>query len=400
MLPARHVVRLLPGRLATPANAGLVIQRSIHLSRPLARFEYDNAPMPPSRRRGQDELPMNYGIRIVPQQSAYLIERFGRFHRTLEPGLHFLIPLVDRIAYIHSLKEEAVPVQKQTAITHDNVTLEIDGVLYYRITDPVKASYGIEDPLYAVTQLAQTTMRSELGKITLDMSMREREMLNQAIVQSINQAAAAWGIECLRYEIRDITPPAKVKQAMDLQAEAERRKRALILESEGEKESEINRAEGLKQSTVLASEALRQEAINRAHGEAEAIAVKARATAEGIAYVAAFREIAQKGNTLLLPANVQSPAAMVAEALSIYSAVAAGRCPRPRPAPPLPRAPHPLPAPPAAPRRRVRRGARGWRGRGLGGKAAEAPESYVEAYSSGPQGAEREAKAPARAKRS
>eukprot|EP00300_Choanocystis_sp_HF-7_P008698 c16058_g1_i1.p1 GENE.c16058_g1_i1~~c16058_g1_i1.p1 ORF type:complete len:217 (+),score=49.23 c16058_g1_i1:40-690(+) len=179
-------------------------------------------------------LPINIGVRIVPQQSAWLIERFGKFHKVLEAGLHFLIPLVDKIAYVHSLKEEVILVPGQTAITRDNVALLIDGILYAKIVDPVKASYGIESsPFYAIEKLAQTTMRSEIGKITLDKTFEERETLSAKIVDSINAASMDWGIHAMRYEIQDILPPPNVKAAMELQAEAERRKRANVLEAEG-----------------------------------------------------------------------------------------------------------------------------------------------------------------------
>lgn len=279
----------------------------------------------PQKRR----LPVNVGIRVVPQQMAWVVERFGKYDRVLEPGLRFLIPLVDRISYVHSLKEEAIIIPNQTAITMDNVTIDIDGVLYLRVVDAAKASYGVDDVLFAMTQLAQTTMRSELGKITLDKTFAERESLNANIVESINQAAAAWGIECLRYEIRDISPPVSVRHAMDMQAEAERRKRAQILDSEGSRQAEINKAEGGRQARIL-----------EAQGEAEALLAKARATAESVTvlaaavqlpgghdavslrvaeqYVAAFGQLAKKGTTLMLPANTGDPSAMVAQAMGIY----------------------------------------------------------------------------------
>jgi regulator of protease activity HflC (stomatin/prohibitin superfamily) len=284
--------------------------------------------------------PTHFGFVIVPQQYAYIVQRFGRFSRVLEPGLHFLIPLVDKIAYTHSLKEEAVSINSQTAITRDNVTIAIDGVLYVRVVDPAKASYGVEDPYMALTLLAQTTMRSELGKLSLDKTFEEREMLNSRIVDSINEAAAAWGMQCLRYEIRDINPPANVRKAMELQAEAERRKRAQILDSEGEKESEINVAEGQKRAKILNSEALQLEQINRAHGEAEAMLARARATAQAIRivaaemqqkggrdavalriaeqYVQAWSKLAKEGNTLIIPANLNDVRGMITQAFSIW----------------------------------------------------------------------------------
>uniref|UniRef100_A0A8C5S0P2 Stomatin-like protein 2, mitochondrial n=1 Tax=Laticauda laticaudata TaxID=8630 RepID=A0A8C5S0P2_LATLA len=209
---------------------------------------------------------MNTVVLFVPQQEAWVVERMGRFHRILEPGLNFLIPLLDRIRYVQSLKEIVINVPEQSAITHDNVTLQIDGVLYLRIMDPYKASYGVEDPEYAVTQLAQTTMRSELGKLSLDKVFRERESLNASIVYAINQASDYWGIRCLRYEIKDIHVPPRVKESMQMQVEAERRKRATVLESEGIRESAINVAEGKKQAQILASEAEKTERINQASG--------------------------------------------------------------------------------------------------------------------------------------
>ena len=191
------------------------------------------------------------GFVIVPQQKAYVIEHFGKFSSVLEAGLHPLIPLVDRVAYVHSLKETALSIPSQSAITKDNVTISIDGVLYVRVVDPFQASYGVSDPIWAVTQLAQTTMRSELGKYSLDRTFSERESLNSAIVAAINSAAATWGISCLRYEIRDINPPASLTQAMSLQAEAERRKRADILESEGRRCAAAPRAASIHLSSLF-----------------------------------------------------------------------------------------------------------------------------------------------------
>ncbi|GIL82268.1 hypothetical protein Vretimale_7233 [Volvox reticuliferus] len=289
--------------------------------------------------------PANVGVLIVPEKTAYVIERFGRYQGTLGSGLHFLIPLVDRVAYVHSLKELAIPISQQTAITKDNVTITIDGVLYVKVMDAFKASYGVDNALYAVGQLAQTTMRSELGKITLDKTFEEREALNHNIVRSINEAAEAWGLQCLRYEIKDIMPPRGIVQAMELQAEAERRKRANILESEGVRQSKINVAEAEKQQVILASEAARQQAINMAQGEAEALFATASATARSLdvvsealtrgggadaaalrvaeKYLEAFRQLAKETTTLVLPANASEPTAMVTQAMAIYKSLAA-----------------------------------------------------------------------------
>ncbi|XP_063151985.1 stomatin-like protein 2, mitochondrial [Candoia aspera] len=298
---------------------------------------------PGAARRGVSGLPMNTLVLFVPQQEAWVVERMGRFHRILEPGLNFLIPVLDRIRYVQSLKEIVINVPEQSAITHDNVTLQIDGVLYLRVMDAYKASYGVEDPEYAVTQLAQTTMRSELGKLSLDKVFRERESLNASIVDAINQASDYWGIRCLRYEIKDIHVPPRVKESMQMQVEAERRKRATVLESEGTRESAINVAEGQKQAQILASEAEKAERINQASGEASAILVKAQAKAEAIRllstalaqqngnmaaslsvaeqYVQAFSQLAKESNTVLLPTNTGDVTSMVAQAMAIFSSL-------------------------------------------------------------------------------
>lgn len=279
-------------------------------------------------------------IKIVPQQEAWIIERLGKFDGVLEPGMTIIIPVIQRVAYKHSLKEQAIDVTAQTAISNDNVTLSIDGVLYVKIIDPKSASYGVSDPYYAVIQLAQTTMRSEIGKLKLDKTFEERESLNHSIVTTMNQAATNWGIQCMRYEIKDIQPPKSILQAMELQVAAERQKRANILESEGKRQSQINVAEGEKAQVVLNSEASMTDQINRAKGEAEAIVSVAEATATGIdvvaksiqntggsdavslkvaeQYVNAFSKLAKESNTILLPSNIENPAGFVAQAMTIF----------------------------------------------------------------------------------
>ncbi len=283
------------------------------------------------------------GVKTVPQQQAWIVESLGKFDSKLEPGLNLLIPFYQKVAYKHSLKEMAVDVPEQAGITRDNVTLSLDGVLYVRIVDPIAASYGVSDPIYAVQLLAQTTMRSEIGKLTLDKTFEEREALNSNIVTAINQAAQTWGIQCMRYEIKNITPPNSVLKAMELQMAADRQKRATILESEGKRQSQINVAEGKKQEVVLESEGAMTDQVNRARGEAEAILAVSEATAKGIEmvaqsinraggneavslkiaeqYVDAFKQLAQKGTTVLLPANAGDAGSMVAQALTVFDSI-------------------------------------------------------------------------------
>ena len=280
-------------------------------------------------------------IKFVPQNRAYVIERFGKFQSTKEAGLNFILPFIDRISADRSLKEKAVDVPEQSAITKDNISLSVDGVLYFRVLDPYKATYGIDDYVFAVTQLAQTTMRSELGKMELDKTFEERDILNTNIVAAINEAAGPWGIQVLRYEIKDIVPPQSVMQAMEAQMKAERVKRAQILESEGDRQSAINRAEGAKASVVLAAEAEKEEQVLRAEGEAKAIVAVASAQAESLRQVgqAAVTEegqkavqldlatkaieaklaIAKESSVVLLPDNGTDAASMVTQAMTIIN---------------------------------------------------------------------------------
>jgi regulator of protease activity HflC (stomatin/prohibitin superfamily) len=292
------------------------------------------------------------GMQIVPQQSVWVVERLGKFHQKLEPGLNWIIPTIDKVAYRHSLKEEAIDVAEQTAITQDNVSVLLDGIVYIKVVDPLAASYGAKDPLHALTQLVQTTMRSEIGKILLDKTFEEREALNAKIVEAINEASTDWGIRCIRYEIKDIKMPEDIRKAMELQVTAERQKRARILESEGvrqaqinesegERQAQINIAEGTRAKIVLESEAYRIEQINRAEGDAEAILTLASASSTGLAkiasalsveqgesaarlqvaekYIDAFGQLAKEGTTILLPAHTGQVASAVAEAMGIYA---------------------------------------------------------------------------------
>lgn len=278
-------------------------------------------------------------IKFVPQNRAYVVERFGRYQKTMVAGLNGLIPFMDKVAYNQSLKEHAYDVPSQAAITKDNISLIVDGVLYLKVLDPYKASYGVDNYVYAVTQLAQTTMRSEIGKIDLDKTFEERESLNINIVNSINVASEPWGVQVLRYEIKDIQPPRTILDAMERQMKAEREKRATILESEGHRQSAINVAEGAKQAQVLAAEADKAEQILRAEGEAQAIVAVAEAQANAldtVGKVAATEEgqkaiqldlavkaieakklIARDSTVVLLPDGNTSAASVVAEAMTI-----------------------------------------------------------------------------------
>lgn len=278
-------------------------------------------------------------IKVVPQQRAYIIERLGKYHSTLQPGINFVAPFIDRVAYKHSLKEQAYDIHEQVCITKDNVQVRVDGVIFLQVVDPHKASYGINDYVFAVTQLAQTTMRSEIGKIDLDKTFVERMAINQAVVAAIDEAAISWGVKVLRYEIRNIDPPQTVLMAMEKQMQAEREKRAVILESEGRQQSAINIAEGEKQRVVLNSEAQKMEQINNAEGEAAAILSVAEATAESIRkvaeaiqskggmeavqlqvaeqYIEQFGKLAKEGNTLILPSNLTDVGSVIASAMTV-----------------------------------------------------------------------------------
>jgi regulator of protease activity HflC (stomatin/prohibitin superfamily) len=277
--------------------------------------------------------------RIVPQQSAYVVERLGRYSRTLGAGFHILVPFIDTVQYKHSLKETAIDIPEQICITRDNVQVAIDGILYLKILDPQRASYGINDHRFAITQLAQTALRSEVGKIELDRTFEERTNINTQVVNELDKASEPWGIKVLRYEIKNITPPKDVLNAMEKQMRAEREKRAVILTSEGERDAAINQAEGEKQQVIKASEAKKQQQINEAEGAAAAITAIATATAEGLRkvaestqipggyeavqlrvaeqYIGKFGELAKANNTLVLPANVADVGSMLALAMNM-----------------------------------------------------------------------------------
>jgi regulator of protease activity HflC (stomatin/prohibitin superfamily) len=279
---------------------------------------------------------------VVPQQSAYVVERLGRYLGTLGAGFHVLLPFVDTIRYRHSLKEIAVDIPAQVCITRDNVQVGVDGVLYLKVLNPERASYGITDYMFAISQLAQTTLRSEVGKIDLDKTFEERTNINTSVVSELDKASEAWGVKVLRYEIKNITPPHDILAAMEKQMRAEREKRAVILTSEGTRDAAVNTADGVKQEVIKASEARRTQQINEAEGQAAAILAVAAATAEGIRrvaeaiklpggfeavqlrvaeqYVTQFGELAKKSNTLVLPANVSDVGSMIALAMKTIQA--------------------------------------------------------------------------------
>ena len=276
---------------------------------------------------------------VVPQQSAFVVERLGKYHATLQAGFHILTPFIDVVRYRHSLKEVAMEVPEQICITRDNVQVGVDGILYLKVMDAMRASYGIADYTYGLIQLAQTTLRSELGKIELDRTFEARGTINANVVSELDKASAPWGVKVLRYEIRNITPPRDVLSAMEKQMRAEREKRAVVLTSEGERDAKINAAEGDKQRVIKQSEANKQQQINEAQGQAEAILAVAAATAAGLRqvgaalsdrggieamqlrigeeYVKQFGKLAQSGTTLVVPANLSDLASMVTLATSI-----------------------------------------------------------------------------------
>jgi regulator of protease activity HflC (stomatin/prohibitin superfamily) len=278
---------------------------------------------------------------VVPQQSAFVVERLGRYSGTLDAGFHILLPFIDVIRYKHSLKEAALDIPAQVCITRDNVQVGVDGVLYLKILNPERASYGIQDYLFAISQLAQTTLRSEVGKIDLDRTFEERTNINIAVVAELDKASEPWGVKVLRYEIKNITPPADILAAMEKQMRAEREKRAVILTSEGQRDAAVNSAEGDKQQTIKASEARKQQQINESEGQAAAILAVATATAEGIKrvaeatqapggqeaiqlrvaeqYIAEFGKVINNADTIILPSNVADVASMITTAMSVVS---------------------------------------------------------------------------------
>jgi regulator of protease activity HflC (stomatin/prohibitin superfamily) len=286
---------------------------------------------------------------VVPQQSAFVVERLGRYHATLDAGFNILLPFIDVIRYRHSLKETAVDIAEQICITRDNVQVHVDGILYLKVLNPERASYGVSDYLFAISQLAQTALRSEIGKIELDRTFESRTQINLEVVNELDKATEPWGIKVLRYEIKNITPPIDVLAAMEKQMRAEREKRATILTSEGQRDAAINNAEGEKQQVIKASEAKKQQQINEAEGQAAAILAVAEATGEGIRkvaeaiglpggyeavqlrvaeqYIGQFGELAKTSNTMILPATVSDVASMIALAMNVISRKPDGAAP-------------------------------------------------------------------------
>jgi regulator of protease activity HflC (stomatin/prohibitin superfamily) len=282
-------------------------------------------------------------IRIVPQKMAFIIERLGKYSSTLEAGFHVLIPFIDKVSYKHTLKEQAVDVASQTCITKDNIAVEVDGILYMQVVDPKKASYGINNYQFAATQLAQTTMRSVIGKLDLDKTFEERETINSAIVEAVDKASDPWGVKVTRYEVKNIVPPQSIKDAMEKQMRAEREKRALIAESEGDRQAKINRADGEKQEAIARSEGEKQRRINEAEGRAIEILQVAEATANGIRaiakaigeksgiqavnlriaeqYLLEFGKLAKENNTIIIPSNLADIAGVVKAASSVIKEI-------------------------------------------------------------------------------
>ena len=278
-------------------------------------------------------------VNVIPQQTAWVIERLGKFHKVLNPGLNFIIPFIDKVAYKHSLKEIPLDTPSQVCITRDNTQLSVDGILYFQVTDPKLASYGTSNYLVAITQLAQTTLRSVIGKMVLDETFEERDIINNQVVSAIDEAALNWGVKVLRYEIKDLTPPAVILQAMQRQITAEREKRAVIFESEGRKQEQINLATGAREAAIAKSEGEKQSEINIAEGKAQATIAIANATAEAIAkiaqasqqqggdtavnlkvaeqYIEAFKNLAQTNNTLIIPSNLSDVSGMVSSVMKI-----------------------------------------------------------------------------------
>lgn len=279
------------------------------------------------------------GIRVVPQQNSWVVERLGKFHIALQPGFNVIVPFIDRVAYRHSLKEVPLDVPEQVCITKDNTQLSVDGIIYFQVVDPKLASYGTSDYVIAISQLAQTTLRSEIGKMELDKTFESRDEINAKVVSVLDEAGRTWGIKVLRYEIKSLTPPESILRAMQAQITAEREKRALIAKSEGQRQEEINLADGSRQAAILNSEGEKQAAINKAQGEASALLTVAEATASAVRqiasaigqegglqaanlkvaelYIAAFGNLAKQGNTLIVPANLTDVSTLVSTAMTV-----------------------------------------------------------------------------------